>query len=98
MIAVTVRVSNHCPAFLKLVAIYSWLPNNFYVLNVNIVFKKIIFIFLFFICFETMSDMISFRGETRRSNDCPFFKKNIKENCFKSVKALKVIAILTAYL
>jgi hypothetical protein len=25
-------------------------------------------------------------------------KKNIKENCFKSVKALKVIAILTAYL
>jgi hypothetical protein len=24
--------------------------------------------------------------------------KNIKENCFKSVKALKVIAILTAYL
>ena len=28
MIAVTVRVNNHCPAFLKLVAIYSWLPNN----------------------------------------------------------------------
>ena len=27
MIAVTVRVNNHCPAFLKL-AIYSWLPNN----------------------------------------------------------------------
>ena len=26
-IAVTVRVNNHCPAFLKL-AIYSWLPNN----------------------------------------------------------------------
>ena len=26
--AVTVRVNNHCPAFLKLVAIYSWLPNN----------------------------------------------------------------------
>jgi hypothetical protein len=25
-------------------------------------------------------------------------EKNIKENCFKSVKALKVIAILTAYL
>jgi hypothetical protein len=25
-------------------------------------------------------------------------KKYIKENCFKSVKALKVIAILTAYL
>ena len=23
-----VRVNNHCPAFLKLVAIYSWLPNN----------------------------------------------------------------------
>ena len=28
MIAVTVRVNNHCPALLKLVAIYSWLPNN----------------------------------------------------------------------
>jgi hypothetical protein len=28
MIAVTVRVNNHCPAFFKLVAIYSWLPNN----------------------------------------------------------------------
>ena len=27
MIAVTVSVNNHCPAFLKL-AIYSWLPNN----------------------------------------------------------------------
>jgi hypothetical protein len=26
MIAVTVRVNNHCPAFLKLVAIYSWWP------------------------------------------------------------------------
>jgi hypothetical protein len=25
-------------------------------------------------------------------------KKNIKENCFKSVKELKIIAILTAYL
>ena len=28
MIAVTVRVNNHCPALLNLVAIYSWLPNN----------------------------------------------------------------------
>ena len=28
VIAVTVRVNNHCPAILKLVAIYSWLPNN----------------------------------------------------------------------
>jgi hypothetical protein len=28
MIAVTVKVNNHCPAFLKLMAIYSWLPNN----------------------------------------------------------------------
>jgi hypothetical protein len=26
--AVNVRVNNHCPAFLKLVAIYSWLRNN----------------------------------------------------------------------
>jgi hypothetical protein len=33
MIAVTVRVNNLCPAFLKLVAIYSWFPNNVYVLN-----------------------------------------------------------------
>ena len=28
MIAVTVRVNNNCPAFFKLVVIYSWLPNN----------------------------------------------------------------------
>ena len=35
---------------------------------------------------------------TRRHNDEKSGEKNIKENCFKSVKALKVIAILTAYL
>jgi hypothetical protein len=36
--------------------------------------KSHLYIPFFPLCFETTSDMISFRGETRRSNDCLFFK------------------------
>jgi hypothetical protein len=59
----------------------------------SLVIAVIIFVYVLLVCKNIVCYDLALQDTmTKRA------EKNIKENCFKSLKELKVIAILTAYL